>query len=152
MFSEEEIKELKKDGLTDEEIEVLSDAFALKETVDLLPDNIEEFIQEYESKIPDDAVQGMRATFELAQTNPKLFQQIMALDIVLSSELEEESVQAVEKTFVTELPQEEYETASKNFFNTLVNLSEEDRKEFLKLIAEITPEQKRDMVSRLIKK
>lgn len=151
MFSEEQIKELKNDGLTDEEIEAFEDAFALKETVDMLPENIEEFIKEYESKIPDDAVQGMKATFELAQKDPEFFNQMMALNIVMASEMEETPIRPAEKTFVTELPQKEYETASKNFFNTLVNLSEEDRKEFLKLIAEITPEQKKDMVSRLIK-
>ena len=150
MFNEEQLKELKEDGLTDEQIEILEDAFALKETIDMLPDDIESFVRKYDSQVPGDVANGMRATFELAKTDPEFFQQIVAMQVALSENSEEQSSEP-EKTFVTELPQKEYETASKNFFNTLVNLSEEDRVEFLRLIANITPEQKKDMVSRLIK-
>ena len=149
MFNDEQIKELKEDGLTDEQIEILGDAFALKETVDMLPDDIEAFVRKYESRVPGDAANGMRATFELAQTDPEFFQQIVALNVALADDSEEEL--DAEKTFVTELPEKEYQTASKNFFNTLVNLSKEDRVEFLRLLANITPEQKKDMISRLIK-
>ncbi|MBR3885067.1 MAG: hypothetical protein IKJ33_01180 [Clostridia bacterium] len=151
MFSEEEIREFKEDGLTDEQIEMLDQAMAWKETVDLLPDDIESFIRKYEQKIPEDAIEGMRETFALAQSEPEFFKQIVALDLVMAGEVEDEPVKPAEKTIITNLPKEEYETVSKNFFKILANLSDTDRKEFLKLIANLTEEQKEDMVSRLNK-
>ena len=51
MFSEEQIREFKEDGLTDDEIEVLGNALALTATVNMLPDDIESFIREYEQKL-----------------------------------------------------------------------------------------------------
>ena len=69
----------------------------------------------------------------------------------MAGEVEDEPVKPAEKTIITNLPKEEYETVSKNFFKILANLSDTDRKEFLKLIANLTEEQKEDMVSRLNK-
>ena len=151
MFSEEEIREFKEDGLTDEQIEMFDQVMAWKETVDLLPDDIASFIRKYEQRIPEDAIEGMRETFALAQRDPEFFKQIIALDLVMAGEIEEEPVKKAEKTIITNLPKEEYQTVSKNFFKILANLSDTDRKEFLKLIANLTEEQKEDMVSRLNK-
>ena len=110
MFSEEEIREFKEDGLTDEQIEMLDQAMAWKETVDLLPDDIESFIRKYEQKIPEDAIEGMRETFALAQSEPEFFKQIVALDLVMAGEVEDEPVKPAEKTIITNLPKEEYES------------------------------------------
>lgn len=151
MFNEEQIRELKEDGLTDEQIEMFADALALKDTINMLPDNIEPMIRAYEQRVPEDAIQGLRATCELAQREPEFFRQLIALDIALASQAEIPAAAPAEKTIITNLSDKEYETASKNFFGTLASLSETDRKEFLKLIANITSEQKEDMVSRLIR-
>ena len=151
MFSEEEIKEFKEDGLTDDQIAILQDAMALKDTIDLLPDDIESFIKEYESKIPKDAIEGMRATFELAQKDPAFFRKIVALDMVLATGVEEAPKIEQNETIVTKLSPDEYKKASKNFFKTIASLSDNERKQFLKLIAGLTEEQKEDMVSRLVK-
>lgn len=150
MFSEEQIKEFKEDGLTDDEIEVLENALALTATVNMLPDDIETFIKEYEEKIPSGKNYGARAVFEVAQKDPEFFQKLIALDVVLAEEIEKEPLPPRPKTFVTELSDDDYKKARDNYFKILASLPESDRKEFLRLIAEITPEQKQDMVSRLL--
>ena len=150
MFSEEIIKEFKEDGLTDEEIELLEDTFALSQTVEMLPDNIESFIREYEQKVPSGKNHGVREFFELAYKDPEFFKKMIAMDIAFAEEVENEPVDPVKKTMITELSDEEYKKASDNYFKILASLSESDREEFLKLISEITPEQKQDMVSRLL--
>ncbi len=150
MFSEDIINEFKEDGLTDEEIELLEDTFALSQTVDLLPDNIESFIREYEQKVPSGKNHGVREVFELAHKDPEFFKKMIALDIALAEEVEDEPIAPQKKTIITELSDEDYKKASDNYFKILASLSDSDREEFLKLISQITPEQKQDMVSRLL--
>ena len=147
MFSKEE---LMADGLTEEESDLLLDALALKDTVNMLPDNIESLVKEYEEKVPADETQGMRKMFELAKKEPELFRQIMALEMVLSQGDDQPEIKG-DKTFVTELPDKEYETFTNNFAKKLAGLSGDERKEFLKLIVNLTTEQKQDIVSRLSK-
>ena len=146
MFSREE---LIADGLTEEQADLFLSTDALADTVEMLPDDIESFIKAYEQRIPDDAIEGMRETFALAQKDPEFFKRIVALDIVMAHGVEEQQTKPEEKTIITNLPKNEYETVSKNFFKILANLSDSDRKEFLKLIVNLTDEQKEDMVSRL---
>ena len=146
MFSKEE---LIADGLTEEEVELFLTTDALADTVEMLPDDIESFIRAYEQRIPEDAIEGMRETFALAQKDPEFFKRIVALDLVMAHGIEEQPSKPAEKTIITELPKNEYERVSKNFFKILANLSDSDRKEFLKLITNLTEEQKEDMVARL---
>ena len=146
MFSKEE---LIADGLTEEEVELFLTTDALADTVEMLPDDIESFIRAYEQRIPEDAIEGVRETFALAQKDPEFFKRIVALDLVMAHGIEEQPSKPAEKTIITELPKNEYERVSKNFFKILANLSDSDRKEFLKLITNLTEEQKEDMVARL---
>ena len=151
MFSEEEIREFKEDGLTDEEIEVLENALALTATVDMLPDDIESFIREYEKKLSTGENSGIRRVFELAQKDPEFFKKMIALDIVFAEEVENAPMLKPQKTIITELSDEDYKKVSDNYFKILASLSESERKEFLNLISNIDAEQKKDMVSRLLK-
>ena len=151
MFSEEELKELKEDGLTDEELEILENAWALKETIDMIPDDVEKFIREYEQKSPLGKNSGIRGLFELAQKDPEFFQKMIAFDIVMAEEVEKAPMLKQPKTIITELSDEDYKKASDNYFKILASLSETERKEFMNLISNINPEQKKDMVSRLLK-
>lgn len=151
MFSEDQIQDFKANGMTDDEIEILQNAMALKDTVDMLPDDIEGFIREYEQRISVDSVSGVKELFELAQKNPDTFQKLVALDIIMAVASQSEPKTSENEKIETGLTDEEYKTASKNFFSTLASLSDEDRKEFMKLIANITPEQKADMIDRLKK-
>ena len=151
MFSEEELKELKEDGLTDEELEILENAWALKETIDMIPDDVEKFIREYEQKSPSGKNSGIRGLFELAQKYPEFFQKMIAFDIVMAEEVEKAPMLKQSKTIITELSDEDYKKVSDNYFKILASLSETERKEFMNLISNINPEQKKDMVSRLLK-
>ena len=152
MFSEEEIREFREDGLTDEQIELLSGVMDIADTVEMLPNDIEGLVREYESRVPADTIEGMKAICEMIQKDPEMFQQIVALDLVLSNSVNLQSKNEQQKTFVTELSDEEYKIAHENFFKTISELSEEDKISFLKLLENITEEQKKDMVSRLTRK
>ena len=110
MFSKEE---LIADGLTEEEVELFLTTDALADTVEMLPDDIESFIRAYEQRIPEDAIEGMRETFALAQKDPEFFKRIVALDLVMAHGIEEQPSKPAEKTIITELPKNEYERVSK---------------------------------------
>ena len=151
MFSEQELKILKEDEFTDEQIEQLSDMMDFADTIDAIPDDVEKLVKEYENRVPEDTIEGMKAICEMIQKDPKTFQQIVALDLVLSKVVDIKSDKNAEKTIVTELSDEDYKKAHDKFFSTLSSLSVEDRKSFLRLLETINEEQKKDLVSRLIK-
>lgn len=152
MFTESQRKEFIEDGLSDEEIDTLENALAMSETIDLLPDDIEAFIKEYESKIPDDTMGGIKAILFAAEKDPKFFNQLMALNLALATEMNENvPTQKLEETIITKLPDNEYKKASENYFRILSSLSASDRDEFMKLVMNMNEEQKTDMVDRLTK-
>ena len=147
MFNEEQRKELVEDGLSEEEIELLENTMALSETIEMLPDDVSAFIEEYKTKVPDDTIRGMEAISYAAQNDPRFFGKLMALNVAMNY-ADEQSPKPEAKEMLG-ISDEEYKKASENYFKTLASLSESDRKEFLSLITNITPEQKKDMLDRL---
>lgn len=150
MFTENERKEFLEDGLTEEEIDILEDTMALTDTIEMAPSDVEKFIEEYRSKIPEDTVNSMKAIAYAAEHDKKFFQELMALNFVMSFEDNQHPTKKQVKT-LDGLSDDEYKRVRHNFFNTLAGLSESEQKEFLKLIVNITPEQKKDMIDRLKK-
>ena len=148
MFSESERQEFLNDGLSEQEIDLLESTMELSDTVEMIPDDISAFIEEYKGKIPDDTINGMRAIAFASQHDPKFYGELMALNLAMAYEDSQNPTQKPIKV-LEGLTDEEYKNASDNYFKTLASLSEEDRKEFLNLIANITPEQKTDMINRL---
>lgn len=150
MFSEEERKEYIEDGLTDDEIDLLESSLAMSETVKMIPDDIEAFLEEYKAKIPADTLNGMKALAYAVEKEPEFFKKLMALDIALDYDISKNQGNEQKQFPVLEgLTDEEYETAKKNYKNTLSKLTESDRNEFLKLMVNLTSEQKTDMIERL---
>lgn len=147
MFSDEERNKFLQDGLTEEEIDLLENSLALSETIALIPDDVVAFIEEYKTKVPDDTIRGMEAIAFAAQNDQKFFTKLMALNVAMSYEDDQNS--SSEQKEMEGLTDEEYKTARDNYFKTLAGLSDSDRKEFFNLIAKITPEQKADMLERL---
>lgn len=145
MFSEVERNEYLADGLTEEEIDLLEDALADCETIDLIPDDVKGFIEEYKRKIPEDNIEGMKAILNTAIEEPEFFKKLMALDDAMSAD----SSTSLNLAKLDNLTQEEYNKASKNYFKTLSSLSEKDRQEFIKMITNATAEQKQDIIERL---
>lgn len=148
MFSEAERQEFLNDGLSEQEIELLESTMELSETVEMIPENVAAFIDEYKTKIPDDTINGMRAIVFAAQHDPKFYSELMALNLAMAYE-DSENPSKKQVKVLEGLTNEEYKRASDNYFKTLAGLSESDRTEFLNLIASITPEQKADMINRL---
>lgn len=148
MFSDAEKQEFLSDGLSEQEIELLESTLELSDTIEMIPDDINAFFEEYKTKIPDDTINGMRAIVFAVQQDPKFYGELMALNFAMAYEDSQNPSQ--KKANVLEgLTNEEYKRASDNYFKTLASLSESDRTEFLNLIANITPEQKADMINRL---
>ncbi len=147
MFNEEQRKELVEDGLSEEEIELLENTMSLSETFEMIPEDVSAFIEEYKTKVPDDTIKGMEAIAFAAQNDPKFFTELMALNVAMGYEYDQNSIP--EPKQMEGLTDEEYKKASDNYFKTLAKLSDSERKEFLTLIANITPEQKADMIDRL---
>lgn len=145
MFSELERNEYLADGLSEEEIDLLEEVFADCETIDLIPDDVKGFIEEYKKKIPEDNIEGMKAILNTAIEEPEFFKKLMALDDAMSAD----SSTSLSLAKLDNLTQEEYNRASKNYFKTLSSLSEKDRQEFINVIINATAEQKQDIIERL---
>lgn len=145
MFSELERNEYLADGLSEEEIDLLEEAFADCKTIDLIPDDVKGFIEEYKRKIPEDNIEGMKAILNTAIEDPEFFKKLMALDDAISAD----SSTSLNLAKLDNLTQEEYNKASENYFKTLSSLSEKDRQEFIKVIINATAEQKQDIIERL---
>lgn len=145
MFTESERNEYIADGLSKEEIDLLEDALADCETIDLIPDDIEGFINEYKKKIPEDNIEGMKAILNSAIEDPEFFKKLMALDDAMSAGAKD----SLNVAKLDNLSQEEYDRASRNYFKKLASLSESDREEFIKMISNVNDEQKQDIIERL---
>lgn len=153
LFTELERKEFIEDGLTEDEIDSLEAALSMSETAKLLPEDVEKFInEEYMKKIPSDNIKGFEAICSSAENDPEFFKKLMALDIAMSleaNEAENNVLKEQQKTIVTELPDEQYETARRNFAQVVRGIKDSDRKEFANMMINLTEEQKADMVQRL---
>lgn len=83
LLSEEELASLKDLGLefSQEDLEIMTEANSIVETIDMLPEDEDYLFNEIEDKIPDtdNADVGVPALTKLVETNPELFKQIMAL-------------------------------------------------------------------------
>lgn len=153
LFTELERKEFIEDGLTEDEIDSLEAALSMSETAKLLPEDVEKFInEEYMKKIPSDNIKGFEAICRSAENDPEFFKKLMALDIAMSleaNEAENNVLKEQQKTIVTELPDEQYETARRNFAQVVRGIKDSDRKEFANMMINLNEEQKADMVQRL---
>lgn len=147
MFSELERKEMINDGFTEEEIDTLERGMDICQTLDLIPNDIENFVQEYKARIPGDTVNGMKAIAFAAEKNPEFYKQLVALNILIMNDAGEAKIPEV-KTLES-LSDKEYASLNENFYNTLFELSDSDRKEFIKLISNITKDQEEDIINRL---
>ncbi len=82
LFTKEEIE---KYGITPEDLELFNDAEALSATVEMLPEDADKILERLDKEIPDDYEQGFKKLAEIAEKDPKFFQQILALYEVTNS-------------------------------------------------------------------
>lgn len=148
MFTDEQRKEFRDDGLTEDEINLLENSLALADTIEMLPKDMDAFLAEYKSKIPEDTINGMKAIAYAAEHDQKFFKELMALGFVLNFAEGSTSKPREVKT-LDNLSDEEYNRAKERFFSTFEGLSDKEKLEFINMIVNITPEQKEDMLDRL---
>ena len=149
LFTEADFEEMLKDGMSEEDIEVIKDAMALAETVDLLPNDITKLTDLIEA-LPDEYGQAVEAISALAEKNPRLYAEFMALVTVVVADHEETTlpVKKVDPA-LAHLSPEELEVAEQRFFQTIGSMSKEQQQKFMDLIRNITPEQKADLINQL---
>lgn len=143
-LSEADYDALRARGATDEEIEILKDAFALSATVDMLPKNTAKFFEKLDKYFPEDPTAAMEKAFKLPEEDPAFFAEIMAYSEVLkalkqpaaqSSSVEKVSLAEVDTFKVKEQNAAESEKLL-DFINALKALTPEEKAEASKLLDE----------------
>ncbi len=78
--------------------EIVHDALAYSEMIDLLPDDPSPLLDRIEREIPEDPVQKINKLVELAKTDVEFFNQYFALQVLLKEEgFEEKEDSKIEK-------------------------------------------------------
>jgi hypothetical protein len=86
--------------------DIVHDALALSETIDLLPDDPTELLDRIEREIPKDPVEKIKKMQELAKTDPEFLQQYVAYNILLKEEMPFYKEQKVEKVSSSDINQQ----------------------------------------------
>ena len=142
-LTEEELSEL-----SPEEREIIENAWSIKETLDMLPDDISELMAKYHSYIGDVSTdEEVRKLLKLAETDPSFCAQIMAM--VDLADINVTLPPATKNPNILALSDEEYKRAEGKLFTSIVNMKPEVRKEFIEVLNNLTPEQEKQMLDEL---
>lgn len=87
---------IEKYNITAEELEMLKDAQAIVDTVAMLPDNAEKFIDKIQKEFPNDYDGAWKKFAEVIQKDPKFLNQLIAFNEI-SNTVSEEKPPVVEK-------------------------------------------------------
>ncbi len=138
-------KELNKLGFSEEEIEILGDAEAYVDTIDLIPDDIDKFMDKLEKTFPND-YKNADATIEkmdkVAQKDPEFMKQLIAL-VFAYNDVKEEQAPAVEKVSLTEINKVNDEVKNEELDSMITD--------FIRDFKKLTPAEKADLMNRLKK-
>ena len=136
LFEESDFEEMRKLGISEEEIETLKNAATIKATADMLPaeKDLAKFMANVKNQFSGkDPGKEITEFFELAEKNPEYFLQIFALFEVLDIHDNEgvAPAAAVEKISTDAIETEEKEQLKesvKDFLAVYNTLSEEEKK------------------------
>ena len=147
------INEYRQSGWSEEDIDLLRGIDSMADTINMIPDDMDEFAKEYSKKVSNGTKEGFEAILRSAEDDPEFFKQLMAINIAMTLDYDDspETIEAEEKV-IENMSKEDYEKAKTNFFSTMLNLPESDKEQFIKMVANLTPEQKEDMIERLLSK
>ncbi|MBO5344633.1 MAG: hypothetical protein J6A51_01930 [Clostridia bacterium] len=149
IFTNSDYEEMLADGMSEETIETLKDATALAETIDMIPSDVSK-LTDLMSALPDNYEDAINSIAVLAEKNPKLYSELMALaSLALANN--DSVVEKQVDPMLAALPEEERKQAEEKFFETLASLSPEKKEEFLKLLKTMSPDQKSDLIRELTK-
>ena len=142
-LTEEELSDL-----SPEEREIIENAWSIKETLDMLPDDISEFMAKYHAYIGDVSTdEEVRKLLKLSETDPAFLAQIMAL--VDLADINVTLPPATKNPNILALSDEEYKRAEGKLFTSIVNMKPEVRREFVEVLKNLTPEQEKQMLDEL---
>ena len=151
LLTEDDYLFLEKEGLSEEEIEILRDASAIVETMNILPDDPNELFAKYNAIPTTTYGESVEYVMNLAKTDPKFFAQLMAVtDLVISGQ-EIDDVKFTPDPALANFSDEECEIAMKKLYSTLSTLPRDKHTELMGLLQKITPEQKTGLMKDLLK-
>lgn len=137
LFDERDFEEMRKLGITEDEIETLQNADAIKQTVDMLP--AEKDLPKFMAKVKElfagkNPGQEIMNFLHLAETNPEYFLQIFALFEVLDIHENVPADVKVEKISRTDIETEDkaiLKESVQDFLSIYNSLSPEEKKIFI---------------------
>ncbi len=149
VFTEKEIRDMIASGdLTQEELEILESAGAVVDTIDLVGDPAEVVAQL--ASLPDrPETNSVEQILKTAETDEKFFARLMSL--VAISKQAEVADNKCHDPVINALSDEEYVKASVNFYQNLQSMPLEKRKELFAILTDLSTEQRKDLVSQLLK-
>lgn len=149
LFTNADYEEMLADGMSEEDIEILKDATALAETVDMIPDDVST-LTDLMSALPNNLSDATFAVSSLAEKNPKLYAELMALTSLAIANNDSEVV-PVSDPLLADLSVEDRDAAEERFFQALASMDETKKAEFIKLLQNLSPEAKGDLIQQLTK-
>lgn len=134
-FTEEELKQL---NLTEEELNILEDASAISETLDMLPDDPDKFLDRVDKEFPyNDPNQVFQKLADLAKKDPAFVNELIAV-VDLTGRAREVEEPQVEKVSINEINQlneqardEEIKKLANDLIDSFVALTPEERKQVI---------------------
>lgn len=140
LFDERDFAEMKKLGISEEEIETLQNADAIKQTVDMLP--AEKDMAKFMAKVRQqfagkDTGKEIMEFLALAEKNPEYFLQIFALFEVLDihdNEAPEVKIEKIQNSDLDAQNKEILKESVKDFLEVYKTLNADEKKLFLEKI------------------
>ncbi len=133
LFTDSDYEDMKKYGITDEQIETLKDAESLVATAKLVPNNVNKLLDAVNKVFPNDIKGAMERYVEVAQKDPKFLAQLLAT-IELAEQVEVVKPASVEKITAGEISSQETANAKdavKEFLDVYKSLSPAEKAAFV---------------------
>jgi len=148
IFTEEDYKKLKKDGLSDEDINNLKYVLGVSDLADQLPEDIDAFLQKVQNYFPDDGVEALKMYFELPKKDPEFFKQLITWQEFMGSTetpIEETSVADALRQIRYTVDPEEADKLKNRFLVALGRASGEQKTQYTNEVKELNIDEKRQL-------
>ena len=150
LLNEEDFEKLKQRGMSAEDIENLKTSLSLVELSNTIPDDITELLEKIENYFPkDDVARTVEMFFELAETDPDFFNQIVALQTligVVDSPIAETHVGDALRQIREADSEEEKTTLTNELLARIKGLNATSKAEFLKEMQSLNTTDKKELL------
>ncbi len=140
LLNVDDYEEMRKLGVSEEDIQTLKNAMVIKETVDMLPANVEKFVSSVRQIFAGkDTGKEIMNFFSLAEKNPKAFMQVYAFfeTMEIATNVEPSNVSKVTLDDIKKHKNQELENGVNDFVNSYNKLSKEDKEILVDIIKKL---------------